>query len=59
MEEEYDTGRYEGQKRYGMRNGAGKFYYSEGSYYSGGWKDNRMHGKGTLFYSSGKVAYEG
>lgn len=31
--EEYEAGRYEGQKQNGMRNGFGKFYYKEGSVY--------------------------
>jgi antitoxin component YwqK of YwqJK toxin-antitoxin module len=43
----------------GMRNGYGKFYYNQGSVYDGNWKDNLMHGKGSLFYSNGKLVYEG
>ena len=42
-----------------MRNGHGKFYYQEGSYYDGQWKDNKMHGQGKLYYSNGALAYEG
>lgn len=42
-----------------MRNGFGKFYYKEGSVYEGNWRDNLMHGKGNLYYSDGKLAYEG
>lgn len=42
-----------------MRNGKGKFFYKEGSHYNGEWKDNKMHGKGLLYYANGKVAYDG
>ena len=43
----------------GKRNGKGRFYYKEGSYYDGDWLNNKMHGFGTLFYPNGSVAYEG
>lgn len=42
-----------------MRNGKGKFYYQEGSFYDGEWKNNNMHGYGKLYYSNNKLAYEG
>ncbi len=42
-----------------MRNGTGKFFYKEGSYYDGEWLNNKMHGKGMLYYASGKLAYDG
>lgn len=42
-----------------MRHGKGRFYYSEGGLYDGQWYANKMQGKGTLYYSSGKIAYEG
>lgn len=42
-----------------MRDGKGKFYYQEGSYYDGHWKKNNMHGFGKLYYPSHKLAYEG
>lgn len=42
-----------------MRNGKGKFFYQEGSFYDGEWKNNNMHGYGKLYYSNGKLAYEG
>lgn len=43
----------------GAKTGRGKFYYKEGSYYDGEWKDNNMHGYGKLFYANKKPAYEG
>jgi hypothetical protein len=43
----------------GKRCGKGTFYYQDGSYYIGSWKDNKMHGQGVLYYSNNKVAYEG
>lgn len=42
-----------------MRQGFGKFYYADGGVYEGEWYQNRMYGKGTLYYVSGKIAYEG
>lgn len=59
VSEMYNKGRYEGQKKNGMRHGYGTFYYLEGGKYTGEWKDNRMNGKGTLYYYNQKVAYEG
>jgi hypothetical protein len=46
-------GRYEGQTRHGMRHG------SEGGIYTGEWVKGEMHGKGAIYYPSGKIAYEG
>ncbi len=42
-----------------MRDGYGKLSFSDGAYYEGQWKDNSMHGKGTLYYSEENKAYEG
>lgn len=42
-----------------QRHGFGTFYYKEGGRYAGYWKDNKMHGKGTLYYSNSKIAYDG
>ena len=42
-----------------MRNGKGKFFYKEGSHYYGEWLNNKMHGKGMLYYANGKLAYDG
>lgn len=43
----------------GLRNGEGTFYYKDGGYYVGNWKDNKMNGYGKLYYESDKLAYEG
>lgn len=60
VEETYDIGtRYEGYMLNGMRDGKGKFFYKEGSYYDGEWLKNKMHGYGVLYYPNGMVAYEG
>lgn len=45
--------------RDGRRNGQGTFYYRDGGYYDGHWKENMMNGYGKLFYDNGKIAYEG
>lgn len=42
-----------------MRNGQGKFFYQEGSFYDGEWNNNKMNGFGKLFYENGSLAYEG
>ena len=43
----------------GKRCGKGTFYYKDGTYYKGTWKDNKMHGKGCLYYANNVLAYEG
>lgn len=43
----------------GKRHGRGKFFYKEGSYYDGEWKENKMDGYGTLYYPDGRIAYQG
>jgi antitoxin component YwqK of YwqJK toxin-antitoxin module len=42
-----------------MRNGRGKFYYQDGGYYDGQWKNDQMNGYGKLYYDGGALAYEG
>ena len=57
---EYDVGtRYVGQVKNNKRSGKGLFYYKDNSYYDGNWKDNRMHGRGSLFDSNGMLLYDG
>lgn len=52
-------GFYEGEKKNGLRSGYGIFYYNEGGKYRGNWLNNKMHGRGTLEYADGRVAYQG
>jgi hypothetical protein len=42
-----------------MRHGAGRFYYQDGGMYDGEWLENKMCGKGKLYYQSGTLAYDG
>lgn len=42
-----------------MKNGYGKFVYEDGAYVEGMWKNNQLHGQGKLYYSNGKLAYDG
>lgn len=42
-----------------QRNGFGRFFYKNGGYYEGMWKNNAMNGQGILFYDNGRVAYDG
>lgn len=59
VRESFAKGYYEGGKSQGLRNGYGTFYYNEGGKYCGDWLDNQMHGKGTLYYADGRIAYQG
>ena len=43
----------------GKRNGHGTFYYKDGGFYQGEWKDNAMNGFGRLFYDNRILAYQG
>lgn len=43
----------------GQKNGYGVFYYKNGGYYEGMWRNNSMNGQGKLYYDNGKLAYEG
>lgn len=42
-----------------MRNGYGTFYYKDGGYYQGEWKQNLMNGHGKLYYDHDRLAYDG
>ena len=43
----------------GVKQGHGKLTYSDGAYYEGDFNDDKMHGKGTLYYGPGRPAYSG
>jgi hypothetical protein len=43
----------------GVKEGHGKLTYSDGAFYEGNFKNNKMEGQGTLFYEARKPAYEG
>ena len=43
----------------GLKHGQGKLIFEDGAFYEGEFKDDKMHGKGVLFYSPGHPAYEG
>ncbi|CAK92244.1 unnamed protein product (macronuclear) [Paramecium tetraurelia] len=58
--EQYQDGSsYVGEMYNQLRDGFGKYQFVEGGYYEGQWKQNKMHGYGTLFYGVGQKAYEG
>ena len=42
-----------------MKHGKGKITYPDGAYYEGEFKNDKMHGMGSLYYTKGKPAYEG
>ena len=39
--------------------GKGKYIWEDGDYYIGEFKDGLKNGKGTSYYSNGKIKYEG
>lgn len=45
---------YFGQQKKGLPHGIGNYRWSDGSEYKGYWKNNKMHGKGTLYDEEGK-----
>ena len=51
--------KYEGDIVGGKAEGYGKFFFPNGEYYIGQYKDDRMHGKGILYDSDGSIIYEG
>ena len=57
--EDTEEGHFEGFQKNGQRNGIGRLVFPDGGSYEGKWKDDVMDGYGQLFYSSGKLAYEG
>jgi len=46
--------RYSGQFNYGNREGIGTFYYANGSYYHGGWKNHQKSGQGRHTFEEGR-----
>jgi lysyl-tRNA synthetase class I len=49
----YEIGtKYKGTIKNGMRDGYGVFYYKDGCYYQGEWRENKMHGKGQLYFNN-------
>ena len=39
--------KYDGEWRFGLREGQGKFYWRNGAWYEGGWKGDQREGEGT------------
>ena len=50
---------YKGDMVNGKRQGKGKCIFKDKYYYEGDWFDDKMHGKGTLYFPDGKILYEG
>lgn len=42
-----------------MKHGRGRYDLADGSYFDGEWSDNKINGKGILFFKSGKPEYDG
>lgn len=43
----------------GIKEGYGKFTYSDGAYYEGDFHNDKMEGEGTLYYEINRPAYKG
>ena len=50
---------YEGDYINDKKEGNGKYIWENGEYYIGQFKNGLSHGKGTMYYSNGKIKYEG
>ena len=50
---------YEGEFINGKYEGIGKYYYDDGNYYIGQWKNSLRNGEGVLYIQDGRVIYEG
>lgn len=56
----YQNGRrYEGMTLNGKKHGHGKLIFEDAAYYEGQFKQDKMNGKGTLYYEVGHPAYDG
>ena len=40
-----------------MKNGKGRYRFSDGENYDGEWRNDTMHGSGTYTYAEGKKLY--
>lgn len=45
--------------QFGLKNGYGRITYPDGFYYEGNFKNDTLHGKGSLFYAKDRPAYIG
>ncbi|EAR97493.3 kinase domain protein (macronuclear) [Tetrahymena thermophila SB210] len=54
-----DGSTYEGEKVGEFRQGYGIFIFSNKACYKGNWSQDKMNGRGLLYYSSGQLAYQG
>jgi len=43
----------------GLKEGYGKLTFEDGVYYEGSFKEDKMNGKGVLYYSMSQIAYDG
>jgi hypothetical protein len=58
--ETYENGRrYEGTTLQGRKHGQGKLLFEDGAYYEGQFQEDKMTGKGVLYYSADCPAYDG
>ena len=55
--QEFSNGIYEGDIKYGKKEGKGKMHYKDGYEYEGEWKNDKWHGKGIYFKDN--IKYEG
>lgn len=56
---EPNGGVYTGEKFKGQKHGYGKIRFADKSGYEGEWKNDKMHGKGVLYFPGGAKGYDG
>jgi len=54
-EEEKPGDKYEGEVKMGIRDGQGKYTWSNGSFYEGSYVEGKKHGEGKMKYPDGSV----
>ncbi len=60
LEELYEDGvKYEGMSKNGVKEGYGKLIYNDGAYYEGYFHQDKISGKGVLYYRKNQPAYNG
>lgn len=42
-----------------MKHGKGRYDLADGTYFDGEWTENKINGKGILYFKNGKPEYDG
>ncbi len=55
----FDNGEYRGLLLTGKRHGKGVMRYNNGDKYIGDWKNDKRHGRGTLYDENDRIIFRG